>query len=295
MSGIDFKIGTTVYLATNTHKYKFLVGEVSASQTFSESRQTTQTLQKRTLMDKTFTTEKSPVSLNFSIYLAAAEPEKALANWFGLPHDFDTTHKIPTFIALDATPNAATVYIVSATGTIYKVSDAVGENLSLTITQKEILAANITAVGSDLQDVTDIAEEMTIFNNLTQVSQTSSGFINSSVVVEGFNNVLGVTVELTRGIKWGTQKSVFDIGSIFKVSRPLIDTMTISDTITQLKLNNNNTTFSQDASIEIAYGPSFNIKLGNCSTTERFDLGDYHRIATDYVLLPSSVNSTLKF
>jgi hypothetical protein len=296
MSGITFKIGTTLYLTTDTHRYKLLVGEVTASQTFSESRQSLKTLHKRTLVDKTFTTEKSPVSLGFSIHLGAGEVEKALANWFGLPFLSNTTHNIPTFVSLDAAPSTSNVYIVGLNGTVYKVSSAVGENISFTITQKEILAAKVTATGSDLQDITEDPTEMSLFNGLTEVAQTSSGFTNSSVVLTGFNNVLGVTMELTRGISWLSQKSLFDIGSIYKVQVPAIDTFTISGSITQIKLNNNkNTLYDQDKLVDIHYGPSFNAKLSSCSTTERLDLGDYHRIATDYVLLPSSVNSTLKF
>jgi hypothetical protein len=296
MSGITFNIGTTLYLTTTTHKYKFLVGEVSASQTFLESRKSLNTLHKRTLVEKTFTTEKSPVSLSFSIYLASGEPEKALANWFDLPFVTGTSHSIPTFVQLDSVPSSSDIYIVGANGTTYKVSSAIGENISFSISQKEILGANVTATGSNLQDVTEDSAEMSIFNGLTEVIQASSAFTNGSVLITNFDNVLGVSMELTRGISWATKKSLFDLGTIYTARSPTVNNFTISGSITQLKLNNNkNTLYDPSRAVDIFYGPNFNAKLTSCSTTQRLDLGDYHRVVTDYVLLPSAINSLLKF
>jgi hypothetical protein len=291
---ITFKIGTTLYLTNDTHKYKFLVGDVTASQTFVESRQPIQTLHSRNLIERTFTTEKSSVSLNFSIFLGRGSPEKELAEWFGMPYDTGTKHDILPVIPLSAIPNMADVYLVSGSST-YRISKAVAENLSLTIAHNSILAASITATGADLEDITNDSGSMTTFNGLTEVSQTASGFRVHDVIVPTFSNILGVTLELTRNISWMSQKSTEDIGSIYKVSKPTIGEMSISGSLTQIKLDNNNTNYSSDVPISIQYGPDFVISLSNCSTTERFDLGDYHRVVTDFVLLPNAVTSYLQF
>jgi len=288
--GIAFKQGSALYISDGANKYKFLVGEATASQTFLDDRQEVKTLHDRSLVERSFSTEKSPASLNFSIHLAAGLPERELASWFDMPFISGTRHNIITSISLDAAPSQRDVFIETGS-TVYRLKDAVAENLSFTIGSKDLLSANITATAPDLED---ISSNLTEFNSLSTVSQTSSGFRSDSVIIPGYSNIVGVTAELTRGISWLSQKSVFSIGSMYTVSTPMIDTLAVSGSITQIKLNNNKN-YNPEALIDIQYGPSFNLRLDKCSVTERWDLGTYHRVIADYTILPSAINSFLTF
>ncbi len=289
--GIVFRQGTVLYIATDTHKYKFLVGEVTASQTFIGSLQKIRTIQNKELIDRSFVTEKGVANLSFSTHLGRGAPERELCEWFDMPLSSGTTHNIVTSAS---TPSIRDVYIKS-NNTVYHLPDAVGINLSLKIGKDSILSASVTATATDMLDITGDTPAMSIFNGLTEESQVTSEWINSNVDIAGYEHILGVTLELTRTIKWLKQKSIFDIGSIYKVATPVIDLMAISGSITKVKLNNNNNVYTPSSAVDIQYGANFQVYLESCTVTERWDLGNFHREVSDYVLLPQTTTSFIKF
>jgi len=289
--GIVFKQGSVLYIATETRKYQLLVGDVSASQTFIGNTQKVKTIQNKQLIDRTFVTEKGKASLNFTAFVGRSSPDTAIAEWFDLEKNFHRNYELTSNTEI---PSTRDIYIQQGT-TVYKLPKMCGATLSFTISHSEVMAVSISAIGPDLVDISSDAGAMSTFNALTEEVQDVSEFHVESVRVTDYDNILGVTAEITREISWLNQKSLFDLGTIYKVTNPVITSMSISGSITQTKLNNNNNTYTPSSVVEIKYGNNFKIKMNGCSLTERFDLGDFHRVVTDYALLPNTTNSLIQF
>jgi len=289
--GIVFKQGSVLYIATDTHKYKLLVGEVSASQTFIGNTQRVKTIQNTELVDRTFVNEKGAASLNFTSYIGRQSPDTEIVKWFDMPKISDNKYLVSTSLTI---PSKRNIYIKHGS-TIYKLPDMCGTNLSFVLSHTEVLAVRVTCTGPDLIDISENESEVADFNGLIENIQDPQDFSTNSVRVTNYSNILGLSLELTREISWLKQKSMFDLGSIYKVTNPIITSMSISGAITQTKLNNNNNQYTPSSDVQIKYGDTFKVNLNGCSLTERFDLGNFHRVVTDYALLPNTDNSYIQF
>lgn len=289
--GIVFQQGSVLYIATDTHKYKLLVGEVSASQTFIGNTQRVKTIQNTELLDRTFVTEKGKASLNFTTFIGRQSPDTQILEWFDMTKLSTTKYGISSDVKI---PSKRDIYI-KHDSTVYKLPNSCGTNLSFVISHTEVLAVKVSCSSPDLIDISQNGSEMATFNSLIENSQDTEDFITNSVAVQGYNNLLGLSVELTREVTWLNQKSVFDLDTMYKVTNPIITSMAISGAITQTKLNNNNNLYTPSSNVQISYGNTFKLHLNGCSLTERFDLGNFHRVVTDYALLPTSDNSYIQF
>ena len=276
-----FRQGTKLILDDGANRYSLLVSSASASQTFLESIQNTKTIHNPVIVERAFTTEKGVANLTFNCHLGNSQVEASLLNWLGFG-DVGGEHKIVTN---NNSINKVTIYI-DAGNTLYKLENCVAQNISFSLSRKEILSAEITAVAPDLVEVSS----MPTTGNL--VEQPIS-FTTGTILIGGFPRIAGVTCEVTRSIEWLSQKSIFDIGSIYKVKTPVLTSMAISGTITQNKTDSTNTNAIGPVVIEL--GDSFKINLPSCNLVDRWDMGTIHKRITDYKLLPASVNSFIKF
>ena len=103
------------------------------------------------------------------------------------------------------------------------------------------------------------------------------------------DKTIGATFQLTKKISWIADKTIQNTltGSLYASENCFVNSMDVAGTITQLK-NDQNIQHTQQGSINLTCG-NLDIFLGNCSVTQRFDLGsDVHMLVTDYKLTNNS-------
>jgi hypothetical protein len=114
-----------------------------------------------------------------------------------------------------------------------------------------------------------------------------------------FTELVSVTCEVTRGIGFTGEKSLFDLadGGIYTPKNAVLKTLAISGSITQNKVDTTDTTNEEDVLIRIKYGDSFKIHLASCNSTSRWNMAAIHQRVTDYKLQPSIIpeDSYIKF
>lgn len=276
---LTFQQGTKLIIDNGVDRYELLIGSGTASQTFLETVQNVKTLHAPNLFERSFSTEKGAVNLSFMCQLST---DSVLLEWFG----FDASGSNHIIDPLYNTLRGYDVYI-QALGTIYRLSDCVGQNISFSLGRTGLLQADITGVASNI----DIVGSIPATGGL--IPQTD--FYNGSIVIPGFSNLVSVTCEVTRNIKWAGTKSIFDIGNIYTQKNAVLDSMAISGSITQNKVDDTDTNNPEDFQVLIQYGDSFEIKLASCNSTSRWDMAAIHKRVTDYKLQPTAGNSYIKF
>jgi|TARA_B110000908_G_scaffold169268_1_gene226040 hypothetical protein len=277
---ITFQTGTKLVIDNGTNRYQLLVSSASASQTFVESSQRVKTIHNPNTVERTFVNEKSSASLSFSCHIGTGATESSIFEWFGFVESGGKHIIDPNINTLQTVD----VYI-DAGNTIYKLDTCVGQNISFKLSRKEALMVEITGVASDLVTVDSIPS--------ITYAQDSSTFYNDSIDITNFSNIAGVTCEITRTINWLAQKSIHDISTIYKQKNPVLNSMAISGSITQNKVDNANV-YNNSAPIQIKYGSTFEINLTACNTTDRWEMSSIHQKTTDYKLLPTAVSSYIK-
>ena len=282
---LTFQQGTKLIVVDGADKYVYLVGDATASQTYIETSRSVKTLHNPIVVDDTFSTEKSNVSFSFSIHLGDSEVDAGILKWFGML-EVSNKFMLSTETALGQMPKSVDIYIDAGT-TIYKISSCVGQNLSFSLARNTLLSLNITGIGVDLlEDTPPVGGVWHL--------QDSSKFYNAPVVVNNLPNLVAVTCELTRDIKWIKGQTTHNIGNIYLSNTPILDTMALAGSITVNKTGGSRT-YTPDTSINIKYGTSFEINLDSCNLTERWDLGNIHKLIMDYKLLPKAANSYITF
>lgn len=280
-----FRKGTKLIIDDGTDRFEFIVASASASQTFIEASQNVKTIHNPNLVARTFVTEKGTANVSFSCYIGNGNAENSIFDWFGFEEAAGNYVIDP--VAGGVAPKQYDIYI-DAGSTIYKLDSCVAQNISFTLSRKELIRMDVTGVARDLVQVGSIPTTGTLF------TQDASTFYNSTIDITGFSNISGVSCEITRNIQWLNQKAVHDIDSIYKVSNPVVTSLAISGTITRNKIDDTND-YVPNTAINISYGPTFKIILDDCNTTDRWDLSDIHSLMTDYKLLPTAASSYIKF
>ena len=276
---LTFQQGTKLIIDNGTDRYELLVSSGTASQTFLETTQNVKTIHAPNTIERSFSTEKGAVNLSFTCNLAA---DNVLLEWFG----FDPSGSNHVINPLYNTLRGYDVYI-QANGTIYKVADCIGQNISFSLSRTGVLQASFTGVASNIVPVGSIPTTGSLI--------LQGDFYNGSIVLPGFTNLVSVTCELTRDITWAGKKSIFDIGSIYTQKNAVFNSMAISGSITQNKVDDTDTNNAEDFPVLIKYGDSFEINLASCNSTSRWDMGAIHKKVTDYKLQPTSGSSYIKF
>lgn len=284
---LTFHRGTKLVLIDGSNRFEFLVGSASASQTFIETTQKPKTIQNPNLIDNTFITEKGNASLSFNCYITDGVPEEVLLLWLGFTKS-GSNYIINPLANLSTPAEKLDVYIDSGT-TIYKLPVCVIQNMSFVLERKNHLLVEIQATAADLTIVASIPTTGTL------TKQDSSKFYNAPLVVGSRTKVSSVTCEITREISWVTDKSLQNIGIIYKDTKPIITSFAISGSITAYKTDNTNNQIASTV-INIKYGNTFEINLSACNTTDRWALETIHKTVTDYKILPTIGSSSyIKF
>jgi hypothetical protein len=276
---LTFQQGTKLIIDNGIDRYELLIGSGTASQTFLETTQKIKTLHAPNLIERSFSNEKGAVNLSFMCQLST---DSVLMEWFG----FDASGSNHQIDPLYNTLRGYDVYI-QAPGTIYRLSGCIGQNISFSLSRTGILQANITGLAASIDMVGSVPTTGSL------VPQTD--FYNAAIVIPGFENLVSVTCEITRNITWAGKKSIFDIGSIYTPKNAVLDSMAISGSITQNKIDDTDTDNAEDFPVQIQYGSSFEINLASCNSTSRWDMGAIHKRVTDYKLQPTAGNSYIKF
>ena len=276
---LTFQQGTKLIIDNGTDRYEILISSGSASQTFLENSQSVKTIHNPNVIDRTFSTEKGAVNVNFTCQLSS---DSVLLEWFGFEVSNGKHIINPNYNAL----KGYNVYL-QANGTTYRVLDCIGQNISFSLSRGGVLQASVSAVASNLDIVSSIPSTGTLI--------TQGTFYNGAISIPGFPNLVSVTCEVTKEISWAGGKSIFDIGSIYTQKNAVFKSMAISGSVTQNKVDNVNTTTEEDVPVLIKYGSTFEINLASCSSTSRWDMGAIHKRVTDYKLQPTAVNSYIKF
>jgi len=269
---LTFQQGTKIVIDDGSDKYELLIGSGTATQTFVEAIQNVKTIHNPYLVERAFSTEKSVVNLSFDCHIAK---DDIILSWFGINGIIDFLNTSIEFYD---------VYIVAA-GTTYKLANCIGQNISFKISRKDVLTASITAVAPDI----------VIVPNDTIVAIPQQPFYNSTVIIDNFPRLESVSCEVTRSITWAGKKSLFDIGSIYTAKNAILESMAISGSITQNKVDDSDTSTSEFTPVRITYGDSFEINLAACNTTSRWDMASIHKKITEYKVQPYAVNSFIKF
>ena len=276
---LTFLQGTTLIIDNGTDRYELLISSGTASQTFLESSSSVKTIHNPNVIERVSNTEKGVVNLSFKCQVAT---DSVLLDWFG----FELSAGKHLINPNTNTLKGYDVYL-NANGTIYKVAGCIGQNISFVLSRKEILQVSITAVAATLETVASIP--------LTGTLVPQGSFYNGTIVVPGYSNLASISCEITKNISWLAQKSIFDIGSIYTSKNAVFNSMAISGSITQNKVDDTNTYNTVNTPILIQYGNTFEINLASCNSTNRWDMGDIHQIVTDYKLQPAAGNSYIKF
>lgn len=280
---LTFQQGTTLVMIYGGDRYEMLVTSATANQTFMEASQNVKTIHSPNLVERTFVTEKNTANLSFSVYVGTSGVEEAIMTWFG----FD---KVGNDHIIDPTYNTlrtADMYI-DAGNTIYKLGGCIGENISFKLARGELLQLDITASAPDLEEVASIPATGQLF------IQDTRNFYNAPFTVAGISNIISASCELTRDVRWLKQKTVHDFGTIYRVTTPILDKLSISGSITQNKSDNSNDYIASKI-IDLQYGDTFRIYLTACNTTDRWNMGTIHQKVTDYKMLPTASLSYIKF
>jgi hypothetical protein len=267
--------GSTIYLVNDANvAYRFQVSDVTASQTLQESKQVRKTIHEPNQVARTFVDERTPASLQFTINVdSSGTCEKVLLDWFGMP---DVGGKA-SLNALATEAKKLEVYLDSG-NTVYKLDNCVAENLEMSFERSSVLTWSVSAVASNL------TADATLPSFSQVIAQDSSKFFNAPVVVDGISNLVGVTFQVTRSIEWLKNKSIHDIGTIYKVSTPILNSIALSGKITTNKTDNS-TNYTPDTSVVIRYGNSFIVNLDSCNTTDRWSMEEIHKLIKDYKYL----------
>lgn len=288
---ITFKQGTKVYLSDGSRNSEIKISDVTASQTYQGSSQSVKTIHSPNKISRTFVTEKGRVTITFTFYLSSTIVEENVFNWAGFIKNGAGKHIIDGTLSLsDTTKN---LYISSG-DTLYLAEACIVENLSMTVAHNELLKCTVTCVAPDLADITDSNSDFGPAAFYALPVDTQGTPVVSDIILEGSPNLLACTLEITKNINWLAQKSMFDLNNIYKSSNSVVTELSVSGSITKVKTSDN-MDYTPSSSIKINYGPTFEVYLGGCSITERWDLGTIHTIAADYVLLPDASESYLKF
>lgn len=279
-----FQQGTKVIIIDGTNRHEMQVSAATVSHTFIESKQAVKTLHRPNLVERTFIKEKGTASLSLSCHLT--ETEGYLFEWFGFSKVSDKYLIKPLFdqTALSTGKEVLDVYLDAGT-TIYKVTGCIAQTLSFKLSRGSILSVDISAQGSDLTTVPSIPET----GSLIPQGQP----FNGTTVMSGYPLLGGITCEITRDVMWVGRPTLHTAG-IFTPNSPLLNGFSISGTITQYKVDDTKT-YNESTTINIKYGVSFEINLDICNTTDRWEMGSVHTKKVDYKLLPTAVNSYIKF
>lgn len=287
-SAYTFKIGTKLTIELDDKLYEFVVRSASASQTFLEEERSVSTIHQRQTTTESFSVQKSPVNLNFEIYLSrTGTVESSVFSWFG----FSKTNGKHIIRTTDNAAKQATIYIQPGGGTMYRLKGCVGENISFTMSHKELLGISVTATGEDMDIVNSIPSHPLVSQDILK------GFYRSYPAITNYErNLASVSLELTRSIQWTKPRTTHDIGTIFTVGDPIIDSLAIAGSINQYRVSEDLPEYTSNETINIKYGV-FEVNLQACSTMQRWDTGsDLHMMITDFKLLPSNNEQTyIKF
>ncbi len=281
---ITFQQGTKLIIDDGTDRYLIAVSSATASQSFTESSRAVKTIHNPVVVEDTFTTAKGSANLSFSCYIGDGEAEDSILELFG----FVWSAGKYVLSTNNNTVNTADIYI-DAGNTVYKLDTCVGENISFKLSRKELLSIDVSAKAVEL-----IAGVPLPTNGVLH-QQNLASLYNNTINIPGFSDVVTVTCELTRDIRWLSQKSIHDIGSIYLPRNPVLGTLSMSGSITRNKKDNNNSYSNSGVPITIEYGDTFKINLDQCNTTDRWDLGEVHKNVTDYKLMPTASNTYITF
>lgn len=277
---ITFQQGTKLYIDNGTNRYEIAVSSATANQTYKETSRSVKTIHSPNVVADTFTTEKGAANLTFTCYIGSGEVEGSILELFGFvlgsgKYRLSTSNNIL---------NTADIYI-DAGNTVYKLDTCVGSNMSFKLSRKEILSVEVTATAVELIAGASMPSTGTLY------LQNLSSIYNDTIDISGFTDIVGVSCELTRSIRWVSQKSIHDIGSIYKPKTPMLESLAISGTITKNKKDNVASYSNSGVPVIIDYGDTFSIHLDACNTTDRWEMGATHKSITDYKLMPTATDT----
>ena len=282
---LTFRHGTKLTMIYEGNRYQFLVNATVATQTYTESSQNVKTLHSPKLIERTFSTKKGLVNLSFTVYLSTTGVvERSILDWFNFT-DTGGNHIISPLVSNIGTAD----FYIEAEGTIYRIVNCVGENISFKLSNDTPLNIEVTSQGANMEQVSSIPETGVL---VTQVG--TRGFYGAPVSVVGYPLLNAITCEITRSIDWAKKQSTHDIGTIFINSTPIVTGLSVSGAITQYKTDDSND-YVPDSTITINYGDTFTIHLDSCNTTDRWAMQGIHMKQIDYKLLPSTTNSYIRF
>lgn len=278
-----FQQGSTLVLTNGTTSRKLLVESATLSQTYLEESRSVRTLHSNNIIAETFTNSKSNTSIEFSFYLTNSED--LIFEWFGFSKQLSKFILSPYGVL----PAGFDIYLLS-TGAVYKVSGVHATTFSFNMSKEGPIKLAVSAVGVDWTEVPSIPS----FPSLS--SQDSLGFNLSSITLEGYSNLAGITIEMTKDVSWLQDKSLHSVlsGNIYTSSKAICNDFAVSGSISNYK-RDNIVSHSNNVDLRINYGDFMEIFLSPCRIFDRLDISEVHRKISDYKLLPSTTNSYIQF
>lgn len=279
-----FQKGSVLFLTDGVSVGRtFLITAMSISQTFLEESKSVNTIHQRNIVLDTFTNSKSPVSVEFGCHLTRSDG--LLFEWLGFIPDGNGKYTVATNPSL----NKLDMYLITTTDK-YKVSNAHLTTMSLQLSKSAPLTVELSAQGSTFEQVTDIPVI------------AGSSIQNSLEFAYGYLELVdsptfgGITVEITRGVSWLSDRTVHDaLSPNYHVpTRAVVDDLSISGTIVYYKTDDS-LDEAYDVPIDITYADDIQIYLDSCRYFERWETGEVYKKNRDFKLLPSSVNAYIQF
>lgn len=276
-----FQQGSTLIVRGESTSREFLVGNITASQTFLEQSREVKTLHKNNTLSEIFTVSKSNTSISFDVYVGTLL-DGILLEWAGFV-------KSGNKFLINPSLRQAIPYTldIKSFGTSYTITNVFLENISISMAKNSPLMFKITASGGDLQIGTSPAAAAT--------KQNSSEFIFGTI--NNFNSLGGLTCEITRGLQWLNQNTVHKAVSniIYTSDTAICDSLSIAGSITTYKKNNTQIQNNTNETIEFVYANKFKCFLDICNTFTRYDMSEVHRHIKDYKLQSSTTGAYFEF
>jgi hypothetical protein len=276
---IVFQQGSTLLVDSGSAVRRFLISSASISQTYQEERRSVRTIHNKNQIEDTFTNSKGAASVEFTVYLT--KEDGILFDWFGLDNSIAYEHTI----APSEEPLPFDLYLIS-TGAYYKVSNVFPRTLSFDMSKSGPIAINVSATGSDWIEVGSIP---TISSQ-----QNPSDFTVSNIL--GINNLAGISLEFTRDINWRDTKYIQNTieGEIYTPSKITSSNFSVAGTITKYK-KDDILSHTTTGVVDFSYGNLMDVHLEPCKLLDRWQTGSVHRKMTDFMLLPTTTSSYIRF